>query len=59
MLHFRWCYSLETDAYVLNLVPNKKVLKTPFEMWKGTRPSLAYIKVCGFKDFIRREVLKN
>ncbi|GJT71732.1 retrotransposon protein, putative, ty1-copia subclass [Tanacetum coccineum] len=30
-----WGYALETAAHILNLVPTKKVSKTPFEMWKG------------------------
>nr|GFB95904.1 hypothetical protein [Tanacetum cinerariifolium] len=32
-------YALETAAHILNLVPTKKVSKTPFEMWKGKHPS--------------------
>ncbi|GKC51820.1 retrotransposon protein, putative, ty1-copia subclass [Tanacetum coccineum] len=30
-----WGYALDTAAYILNLVPTKKVSKTPFDMWKG------------------------
>ncbi|GKF46852.1 putative RNA-directed DNA polymerase [Tanacetum coccineum] len=40
-----WGYALETAAIILNLVPTKKVSKTPFEMWKGKRPSLGRIKI--------------
>nr|GEV81798.1 retrotransposon protein, putative, Ty1-copia subclass [Tanacetum cinerariifolium] len=40
-----WGYPLETAAHILNLVPTMKVLKTPFEMWKGKRPSLGHIKI--------------
>nr|GEV38935.1 hypothetical protein [Tanacetum cinerariifolium] len=29
-----WGYALETVTHILNLVPTKKVSKTPFEMWK-------------------------
>ncbi|GKG23256.1 retrotransposon protein, putative, ty1-copia subclass, partial [Tanacetum coccineum] len=50
-----WGYALETVAYILNLVPTKKVLKTPFEMWKGKRPSLGHIKIRGCEVFVRRE----
>ncbi|GJV45254.1 retrovirus-related pol polyprotein from transposon TNT 1-94 [Tanacetum coccineum] len=39
-----WGYALETAAHILNLVPTKKVSKTPFEMWKGKRPSLGLLK---------------
>nr|GEV49154.1 hypothetical protein [Tanacetum cinerariifolium] len=30
-----WGYTLETTVHILNLVPTKKVSKTPFEMWNG------------------------
>ncbi|GJW68019.1 retrotransposon protein, putative, ty1-copia subclass [Tanacetum coccineum] len=30
-----WGYTLDTTAHILNLVPTKKVSKTPFDMWKG------------------------
>nr|GEX59040.1 hypothetical protein [Tanacetum cinerariifolium] len=33
-----WGYTLETTAHILNLLPTKKVSKTPFEMWKGKQP---------------------
>ncbi|KAJ9566777.1 LOW QUALITY PROTEIN: hypothetical protein OSB04_002743 [Centaurea solstitialis] len=39
-------YAFETAARILNLVPTKKVAKTPSEMWTRTRPSLAHIKGC-------------
>nr|GEU88614.1 hypothetical protein [Tanacetum cinerariifolium] len=35
-----WGYVLEIAAHIVNLVPTKKVLKTPFETWKGKRHSL-------------------
>nr|GEV81051.1 hypothetical protein [Tanacetum cinerariifolium] len=40
-----WGYTLETAAHILNLVPTKKVSKTPFETWKGKRHSLGHIKI--------------
>nr|GEU29208.1 retrotransposon protein, putative, Ty1-copia subclass [Tanacetum cinerariifolium] len=48
-------YALETTAHILNLVPTKKVSNTPFEMWKGKRPSLGHIKIWGFEVYVRRE----
>ncbi|GKB97433.1 retrotransposon protein, putative, ty1-copia subclass [Tanacetum coccineum] len=48
-------YALETVAHILNLVPTKKVSKTPFEIWKGKRPSLGHIKIWGCEVFVRRE----
>ena len=51
-IHF-WGYALETAAHILNLVPTKKVAKTPHEMWTGKVPSLAHIKVWGCEAFVR------
>ena len=48
-----WGYALETAAHILNLVPTKKVSKTPFEIWKGKRPSLSHIKIWGCEVFVR------
>ncbi|KAI3780138.1 hypothetical protein L2E82_10080 [Cichorium intybus] len=53
-IHF-WGYALETAAHILNLVPTKKVAKTPHEMWMGKVPSLAHIKVWGCEAFVRRD----
>ncbi|GKA92010.1 retrotransposon protein, putative, ty1-copia subclass [Tanacetum coccineum] len=50
-----WGYALEIAAHILNIVPTKKVSKTPFEMWKRKRPSLGHIKIWGCEVFVRRE----
>ncbi|GJX62116.1 retrotransposon protein, putative, ty1-copia subclass [Tanacetum coccineum] len=50
-----WGYALKTTTCILNLVPTKKVSKTPFEMWKGKRPSLWHIKIWGCEVFVKRE----
>ncbi|KAJ9561476.1 hypothetical protein OSB04_006636 [Centaurea solstitialis] len=50
-----WGYALETAARVLNLVPTKKVSKTPSEIWSGEVSSLAYLKVWGCEAYVRRE----
>ena len=50
-----WGYALETASHILNLVPTKKVSKTPFEMWKGKRPFLGHIKIWGCEVFVRQE----
>ncbi|GJR55631.1 retrotransposon protein, putative, ty1-copia subclass, partial [Tanacetum coccineum] len=50
-----WGYALETATHILNLVPTKKVSKTPFEMWKGKRPSLGHIKIWGCEVYVRQE----
>ena len=40
-----WMEALKTAAHILNRVPSKSVLKTPFELWNGRKPSLNYLKV--------------
>ncbi|GJY78689.1 putative RNA-directed DNA polymerase [Tanacetum coccineum] len=40
-----WGYALESAARILNMVPTKKVNKTPYEMWHGKVPNLSYLKV--------------
>nr|GFD24934.1 putative polyprotein [Tanacetum cinerariifolium] len=32
---------------IQNMVPTKKVDKTPYEIWHGKVPNLSYLKVCG------------
>ena len=50
-----WGYALETAAHILNLVPTKKVAKTPHEMWTGKVPKLDHIKIWGCEAFVRCE----
>ncbi|GKF89820.1 retrotransposon protein, putative, ty1-copia subclass, partial [Tanacetum coccineum] len=33
-----WDYAFETAARILNMVPTKKVKKTPYEVWHGQAP---------------------
>ncbi|GJR80951.1 retrotransposon protein, putative, ty1-copia subclass [Tanacetum coccineum] len=39
-----WDYALESAARILNMVPTKKVDKTPYELWFGKVPNLSYLK---------------
>ncbi|GJU29341.1 retrotransposon protein, putative, ty1-copia subclass [Tanacetum coccineum] len=39
-----WDYALETVTRILNMVPTKKVDKTPYELWYGRVPNLSYLK---------------
>nr|GEU40155.1 zinc finger, CCHC-type [Tanacetum cinerariifolium] len=41
----QWDYALETAARILNMVPTKKVDKTPYEIWHGQAPKLSYLKI--------------
>nr|GEZ59887.1 retrotransposon protein, putative, Ty1-copia subclass [Tanacetum cinerariifolium] len=42
-----WDYALEFTARILNMVPTKKVDKTPYELWHGKVPNLSYLKEIG------------
>ena len=48
-----WGYALETATHILNLIPTKKVYKTPYEMWSGNPPLLGHIKVWSCEALIR------
>ena len=50
-----WGYALETVAHIINLVPTKKVSKTPHEMWTGKAPTIDHINVLGCEAFVRRD----
>nr|GEZ88761.1 hypothetical protein [Tanacetum cinerariifolium] len=39
-----WDYTLESVVRILNMVPTKKVDKTPYEIWHGKAPNLSYLK---------------
>ncbi|GKA31411.1 retrotransposon protein, putative, ty1-copia subclass [Tanacetum coccineum] len=52
-----WDYALETVARILNIVPTKKVEKTPCEVWHGQAPKLSYLKVWGCEALIKRDTL--
>ncbi|GJR85589.1 retrotransposon protein, putative, ty1-copia subclass [Tanacetum coccineum] len=52
-----WDYALETAARILNMVPTKKVDKTPYEVWHGQAPKLSYLKVWGCEAFVKRDTL--
>ena len=50
-----WGYAIETAMYLLNLVPSKKVPKTPTELWKGRKPSLSHIRIWGAPAHVLRK----
>ena len=47
LLESFWGYALETSIYTLSLVPFKSVLKTPIELWKGSKPCFNHIRIWG------------
>ena len=48
-----WTEALKTTVYILNRVPTKAVQKTPFELWKGWKPSLRHMRVWGCPSEVR------
>ncbi|GKB98037.1 retrotransposon protein, putative, ty1-copia subclass [Tanacetum coccineum] len=50
-----WDYALETATRILNMVPTKKVDKTPYELWYGKVPSLSYLKAWGCEALMKRD----
>ncbi|GKE69731.1 retrotransposon protein, putative, ty1-copia subclass [Tanacetum coccineum] len=49
-----WDYALES-ARILNMVPTKKVNKTPYELWYGKVLNLSYLKVWGCEALMKRD----
>ena len=49
-----WGYALDTTSYILNKVPSKSVPTTPYEIWRGKKPNLAYLKVWGCEVYVKR-----
>ncbi|GJT17140.1 retrotransposon protein, putative, ty1-copia subclass, partial [Tanacetum coccineum] len=50
-----WDYALESIVRILNMVPTKKVDKTPYEIWHGKVPNLSYLKVWGCEAYVKRD----
>ena len=50
-----WDYALETAIRILNMVPTKKVDKTPYELWTGKAPNFSYLKIWGCEAFVKRD----
>ncbi|GKB42895.1 retrovirus-related pol polyprotein from transposon TNT 1-94 [Tanacetum coccineum] len=48
-----WCNAVDTSTYILNRILIRHFLrKTPYELFKGKKPSLEYFKNFGSKCFI-------
>ncbi|GJY77959.1 zinc finger, CCHC-type containing protein [Tanacetum coccineum] len=48
-----WDYALESAARILNMVPTKKVEKTPYEVWHWQAPKRSYLKVKGCEALVK------
>ena len=42
-----WGEAILSANYILNKVPQKKVDKTPYELWKGVKPSYKFLRMWG------------
>ncbi|CAN0917421.1 Retrovirus-related Pol polyprotein from transposon TNT 1-94 [Linum grandiflorum] len=48
-----WGEAVNTACYIINrALIRSKINKTPYELWKGKRPSISYFKPFGCKSFI-------
>ncbi|KAL0373926.1 UNVERIFIED_CONTAM: Secreted RxLR effector protein [Sesamum radiatum] len=50
---FLWIKAIKTAVYILNRVPTKAVSKTPFELFKGWKPSLRHVRIWGCLSEVR------
>jgi len=48
-----WAEALKTKVCILNSVPTKVVPKTPFELFKGWKPSLKHMCILGCLTEVR------
>ena len=49
-----WGYAIETTKCVLNVLPNKFVASTPYEIWKGKKPDFSYFRVWGCSAHVKK-----
>ncbi|GJZ60323.1 retrotransposon protein, putative, ty1-copia subclass [Tanacetum coccineum] len=54
-----WDYALESATRILNMVPTKKVDKTPYKLWYGKVPNFSYLKVWGCEALVKRDTLTH
>ncbi|GJV91021.1 retrotransposon protein, putative, ty1-copia subclass [Tanacetum coccineum] len=55
VLYFNAVSRNESATRILNMVPTKKVDKTPYELWYGKVPNLSYLKVWGCEALVKRD----
>ncbi|KAJ9568535.1 hypothetical protein OSB04_004501 [Centaurea solstitialis] len=49
-----WGHALETTAHILNRAPTKSVEKTPYELWKGKKPNMSFLRIWGCEVYVKR-----
>ncbi|GKD74601.1 retrovirus-related pol polyprotein from transposon TNT 1-94 [Tanacetum coccineum] len=50
-----WGYALESVAHILNMVPTKKVERTPYKIWHEKALKLSYLRVWGCEALVKRD----
>ncbi|GJR21608.1 zinc finger, CCHC-type containing protein [Tanacetum coccineum] len=53
-----WGEAMLTACYLLNRVPNKRNMITPYELWTKRKPNLNYLRVWGCRAVVRLPDLK-
>ncbi|GJT78959.1 zinc finger, CCHC-type containing protein [Tanacetum coccineum] len=53
-----WGEAMLTACYLLNRVPNKRNMITPYELWTKRKPNLNYLGVWGYRAVVRLPNLK-
>ncbi|VFQ92433.1 unnamed protein product [Cuscuta campestris] len=46
-------------AHTLNRTPSKAVESTPYELWRGTKPNLSYLRIWGCDVYVRRLMMSG
>ncbi|KAJ9566455.1 hypothetical protein OSB04_002421 [Centaurea solstitialis] len=47
-------HALETAAHILNRAPTKSVEKTLYELWKGKKPNISFLRIWGCEVYVKR-----
>ena len=48
-----WGHALESACYILNRGSSKSIVKTPYEIWTGRKPTLSHLRVWGCLAYIK------
>ncbi|KAJ9543891.1 LOW QUALITY PROTEIN: hypothetical protein OSB04_023598 [Centaurea solstitialis] len=49
-----WGHALETAAHILKRAPTKSIEKTPYELWKGKKPNISFLRIWGCEVYVKR-----
>ena len=53
---YLWGYALDTTVFILNRVPSKAVIKTPYRIWTGRDAQVSFMRIWGCEAYVRRQV---